>query len=458
MRKVGDPTPAPNVPMINPLFIKGTGDPIGAVIDITSQPASQTTPANVPLTLSVTDTHSTVYGNQAWYQWLRNGAVIPGATATNYVNPAVPAADNNAGFSVIIGVPGLVKTSSVATLTVTADITKPTIVSATADITFTKVNVRFSEPVTSPTATDVLNYTLDGGATVTAAALSADGFSVALTTSAQAKGTTYTLTVNNVQDRAANAIVAATKVKFTSWAQVLVGIPAIDIFDNISGGTVAQLTNDVSFPANPTQSFPSTNGLTIGLPNGLGGWNNSFGDNLGVRVTGVLSPPKTGQYHFMIRSDDSSMFFLNTNGAALPSVYGRPICQEDGCCATFQEPGTDLRTTRTPITLTAGQQYGYVVLMKEGGGGDGVGVGMRIVGDTTPAQDVPIINTYAPIPVTIPTLSYTRAVNGDLIITFQGTLVGTDSLSGTPVWTTVSTTSPATVSPTGALKFFRAMQ
>jgi hypothetical protein len=51
----------------------------------------------------------------------------------------------------------------------------------------------------------------------------------------------------------------------------------------------------------------------------------------------------------------------------------------------------DASTTSAPVSLTAGQSYGFVVLMKEGGGGDGVAVGMRKVGDTTAAANVPAV-------------------------------------------------------------------
>jgi hypothetical protein len=49
-------------------------------------------------------------------------------------------------------------------------------------------------------------------------------------------------------------------------------------------------------------------------------------------------------------------------------------------------------TTSQQISLTAGNSYGFVVLMKEGGGGDGVAVGMRKAGDTTPAANLPAIS------------------------------------------------------------------
>jgi hypothetical protein len=48
-------------------------------------------------------------------------------------------------------------------------------------------------------------------------------------------------------------------------------------------------------------------------------WGESFGDSYGLRLTGTLTPAETAQYHFFIRSDDASQFFLNQSGAALPN-------------------------------------------------------------------------------------------------------------------------------------------
>jgi hypothetical protein len=45
-------------------------------------------------------------------------------------------------------------------------------------------------------------------------------------------------------------------------------------------------------------------GLSAGIPNGNAGWANSYGDNLGIRLTGVLVPTETGTVDFFIRSDD----------------------------------------------------------------------------------------------------------------------------------------------------------
>ena len=75
------------------------------------------------------------------------------------------------------------------------------------------VTVVFSEPVEAATAAVVGNYALNGGASVLTATLGVDARTVVLTTSPLAANVPYTLTVNNVRDRALvpNTIVAGSQ-------------------------------------------------------------------------------------------------------------------------------------------------------------------------------------------------------------------------------------------------------
>ena len=269
---------------------------------------------------------------------------------------------------------------------------------------------------------------LDQGASVTAAALSADKYSVTLTTSALTESTEYTLTVSNVRDNAGNPITASTQVMFDSYLTYLTSLNG-QRWTGISGTAVSALTSSADYPNNPTDSIEITNGLEIGSRNGNAGWNDSFGDNYGMRVTGVLTAPGTGDFHFFLRSDDASQFFLNTSGPAIPDTAGTPLIREDGCCNAFYEPGTDQSSTTTPVSLVAGQQYGFVVLLKEGGGGDGVAVGMRVVGDSTPAGELASIPEVGPV-VSAPTLPPVVTLSGSQI-TYEGTLQSSTTADGT---------------------------
>src|SRR6266511_2409679 len=156
-RKVGDTTAAGALKPLAGDFIVTTADNTGASVSITQQPQSQTVAENGTVTFSV---------------------------AANAL-------------------------SADATLTVTSDTTRPTIVKVSGSEAFTNVTVTFSEDVTAATAGAVGNYGLNGGLTISSATV-LDARSVQLATSRQTEGTSYVLTANNIQDTAspANTIVA----------------------------------------------------------------------------------------------------------------------------------------------------------------------------------------------------------------------------------------------------------
>ena len=64
----------------------------------------------------------------------------------------------------------------------------------------TSVDITFNKALSFESATNTANYALSGGLTVTAASLSGDQRTVTLTTSSQSAGTTYTITMNNLED------------------------------------------------------------------------------------------------------------------------------------------------------------------------------------------------------------------------------------------------------------------
>ena len=112
--------------------------------------------------------------------------------------------------------PNTIAANSTANFTYTpSDTTPPTIVSVTATGS-TTVQVLFSEPVSLASAQTVGNYSINNGVTISAASLGADTRTVTLTTSTLLGGA-YTLTVNNVQDRAVppNTIAANSTANFT---------------------------------------------------------------------------------------------------------------------------------------------------------------------------------------------------------------------------------------------------
>lgn len=179
------------------------------------------------------------------------------------------------------------------------------------------------------------------------------------------------------------AALAVTTVDFVDS----VGFLTAQIYDGNTATDIGSLTSDPKFPDNPDRTVFVTG---LDTPNG-------FADNYGLRLAGAIVPPETGSYYFFLRSDDASQFFLNTTGEAIPNPLTEfPTIEETGCCGAFQEPETfDPRTTADPIPLVAGRKYGFVLLLKEGGGGDYAQVAWRKVGDTTAATALtPISGIY----------------------------------------------------------------
>jgi hypothetical protein len=101
---------------------------------------------------------------------------------------------------------------------------------------------------------------------------------------------------------------------------------------------------------------------------------NDLGDHYLMDIEGTVTPATSGRYRFFLRSDDASEFFLNPDGSTIPDpTQDFSIAAETDCCDAFQEPGLpndDGMTypTSEPVSLQAGQTYGFRFLVKDGGG------------------------------------------------------------------------------------------
>ena len=196
-------------------------------------------------------------------QWFRNGSPISGAT-NRALNFPVTLADNGAVFRLwatnVFTNTTFIATSSNATLTVTVDTNPPVLLRAQSAST-NGVEALFSEPILSSTATNPANYTLTGpGGPVAIASASLDtaGTLISLTTPPLTLGGIYTLTVNNLRDRAAagNAIAPGSQQTFV-----------VTIYT----------VRDVGLPATAGAISPSNYGFGLtGAGTGVGGTNDQF--------------------------------------------------------------------------------------------------------------------------------------------------------------------------------------
>ena len=175
------------------LTVYGLGPP-----EITRQPASVSTHERGSATFSITLARQV----GATFQWQRNNLNLPDANSSTLHFPTVTLSDHGSTFRCLVTNPYGSATSSVATLSVLADTTPPTLVSAVNLGTPTRLTVLFSEPVEPATATNPANYTIDQGIAVTAATFADDTRTLVLTTTAMVPGPVYRLTVSNVRDLA----------------------------------------------------------------------------------------------------------------------------------------------------------------------------------------------------------------------------------------------------------------
>jgi hypothetical protein len=236
----------------------------------------------------------------ASFQWLRNGEDIEDAILSFLRLESVSETDDGAAYSVRVSNSMGTVTSDPAALHVQPDLVPPTLVSAITRGNPNGLDVRFSEPVDETTASNPANYQIDSGVNVTDAELINDE-TARLTTSTIAEGSGYTLTVNNVSDRAAagNVIAADSQLSFLQ----VQGVITQKSYEDIPGPLLEDLTGSTKFPDAPDSiTFPVQ--LEI-IP--------LRQDNYGVQFQGYLVPPMNGDYVFFVSSRNQSALFLSSD-------------------------------------------------------------------------------------------------------------------------------------------------
>jgi hypothetical protein len=134
-----------------------------------------------------------------------------------------------------------------------------------------------------------------------------------------------------------------------------------EVWEGIGGDSVADLTGSPSYPDNPSWSDELTE---------LDFWDLGL-DDYGSRLHGWLYVPAAGDYTFWITSDNGSELWLSTDDDP-GNVGTTPIAQVPGANWTGHYEWDKFPEQKSaPIALDSGRYY-IEVLMKEGGGGDGV--------------------------------------------------------------------------------------
>ena len=145
-------------------------------------------------------------GQPITYQWQKSTGGpfgdIPGATGAGYTIPNATPADNGQ-YHVVVTNPNGSQTSSAATLTVNADTTRPTLVSAAGTTNPATINLHFSRSISDTTGGSTASYqivSVPGNAPLAVNSATVNNSNITLTTAARVSGTSYRLTITGLRD------------------------------------------------------------------------------------------------------------------------------------------------------------------------------------------------------------------------------------------------------------------
>ena len=381
---------------ISPQYLAAAVDPVSAQnVGFTQHPQNTTVEENHTASFSVVTTNSG--GGSTTYLWQRSAGgpftTVAATTVPTYTTPNQTLANHGDLYRVIAQVLGRTATSSTATLSVIADATLPRVTSVRGGRNLNTIQVTFNERMNAASATTIGHYTLlDSNAvpvTLGVATLGVDETTVTIGTAAQNPGALYTLTVSGVTDLAGNAN-ASTNFTFQVWTYSRRFVLK-ELYLGLSPSTVAisELRSSPNYPNSPSiVRYGETPEL------------NTFDEfeGYGARLSGVWTPPVSGNYVFYMSADDNGELWLSTNASPANIVYiarepvyaGRRVWTGEsagGSRLTTPSPSGGLQANiSTNISLVAGQQYYFETLVKEGGGGDNLALSWQIPGGPVPVN------------------------------------------------------------------------
>ena len=214
---------------------------------------------NVFVGTLVTFTTSVSGAPPLYLQWqFNNGGGFNNISGANTNTLMLTAAVTNTGsYQLVLTNSYGAVTSAPVTLTVTRDTTPPTVLRA-VNIGTTNVEVDYSKVLQAASATNIANYVLTNGTTISGASLSANNATVILTTAPLVYGSNYTLVINGILDQA---------------------IPPNTIATNTLASFIASpyTAQDVGNPPIPSTATYTTNGVNISSAgNYIGGTSDQF--------------------------------------------------------------------------------------------------------------------------------------------------------------------------------------
>jgi hypothetical protein len=415
------------------------------------------------------------------YQWYLNNILIGGATNSTYFIASAVAANQGEYYVVVDNPAASPATSSPKVqLTVNSDSINPTVVSAKGGpAASTTVVVTFSEAMAVAPAQTVSNYELTGPGGITVVGAVASGSTVTLTLSGPRQaGVIYNLTVKDLTDTAfvPNVIVpnpttlpVATVVELVSingqsWkflqqtvdgqpAPCLDGTPWTEPGYNDSAwqsgfgvfyGLRAPI-QPVNAPATLDNSAVNTflNLFTNGVPaNGIQQTNYYF------RTTFNLPSGTTNGATLLVHSmvDDGAVFYLNGNRVGDVRYLANPAY-----CTNFSSAGGN--QSWEPALASPGRVLGLTGLVP----GQNT-LAVQVAQNNGTSSDITLgVLLEAEVVSLLPALHYVYDAGAqNLTLSWEGEgfeLREAEFVTGP--WTTISSTSPKTVSTATGTKFYR---
>src|SRR5688572_30594056 len=137
-----------------------------------------------------------------------------------------------------------------------------------------------------------------------------------------------------------------------------------EVYLNIPGNAVTDLTGHPSFPGSPGLE---TIQPTFEAPS-------EFNDNYGQRMRALVLPPMSGNYVFWIAADDGAALYLSTTEDPAQKVQIATVNTWTSSREWTKEPNQQ----SAAIPLVSGQRYYIEALQKEGQGGDNLAVRWRL--------------------------------------------------------------------------------
>lgn len=155
-------------------------------------------------------------------------------------------------------------------------------------------------------------------------------------------------------------VITVEELQVSPSASGITGTLTRELWENIPGKPISDLTSHAAFPENPDQTGEIS---LFDAPANAGSY-------YGQRIYGYIIPPETGEYTFWIASDDRSELFLSTDS----NPENKRLISFVSGSTPYQSWDHSADQASDPILLTAGIHYYIEALHKEDAGYDHVSV------------------------------------------------------------------------------------